>query len=44
MDKYGVVEGETIINFSNKDNGLITTIKLFQGIGKAVGPMVSAFL
>jgi hypothetical protein len=44
VEKDGIVEGETTINFSNKDNGLISTIKLFQGIGKAVGPMVSAFL
>ncbi|MDC1188996.1 hypothetical protein N8089_04305, partial [Flavobacteriales bacterium] len=44
VDKDGIVKGETTINFSNKDNGLISIIKLFQGIGKAVGPMVSAFL
>lgn len=36
----GVIEDETVINFNNNDNGLISSIKFLSGLGKIIQPFM----
>lgn len=40
----GVIEGKTTISFYSEENGLISTIKLFSGLGEVLGPQLGSIL
>ena len=39
----GVIEGETIIKFNSNENGLISTVKLLNGLGQILVPLMTTF-
>jgi hypothetical protein len=40
IQEEGVIEGKTVINFNNNDNGLISSVKFLSGLGKIIQPFM----
>lgn len=40
LESEGIIEGNTVINFNNNDNGLISSIKFLTGVGKIIQPFM----